>query len=232
MEKDFSKLEKIIKIKFKNKDLLQQAFVHRSYLNEHPRFKLKHNERLEFLGDAVLELAVTEYLFKKYPDENEGKLTNLRASMVNTQMLAELSGSFGLGDFLYLSKGESKDSNWKARESILADVFEAMVGAIYIDRGFLIAKKFLEKIFEEKIPYIFEKELYLDPKSRFQEMAQEEFAVTPHYHVLNEEGPDHDKEFTVGVYIADELIAEGSGGSKQVAQVEAARAGLEKKGWG
>ncbi len=231
MEKDFLKLEKIIKVKFKNKDLLQQAFVHRSYLNEHPGFRLKHNERLEFLGDAVLELSVTEYLFKKYPDENEGKLTNLRASMVNTQMLAELSGELGLTNFLYLSKGESKDPSLKAKESILADVFEAMVGAIYLDRGFLIAKKFLEKKFEEKIPYIFEKELYLDPKSRFQEMSQEIFSTTPHYHVLKESGPDHNKEFTVGVYIGDDLIAEGSGGSKQIAQVEAAKAGLVKKEW-
>ncbi len=231
MNKNFSELEKILGIKFKNKDLLKQAFVHRSYLNEHSDFHLGHNERLEFLGDAVLELAVTEYLFKKFPKENEGKLTNLRASMVNTKMLADLSAEFGLNDFLFLSKGEAKDTNKKARESILANTFEAMIGAIYLDQGFDEAKKFLNKIFEKKIPYIFEKELYLDPKSRFQEIVQEKYSITPHYEVLKEEGPDHAKIFTVGVYIAQKLIAKAKGSSKQIAQMEAAKKGLKKKRW-
>lgn len=231
MEKNFSKLEKDLKIKFKNKNLLLQAFVHRSYLNEHPDFELGHNERLEFLGDAVLELATTEYLFKKFPGEPEGTLTNLRASMVNTTMLSQLSENYGLQRFLFLSKGETKDKNKKARESIMANVFEAMIGAIYLDQGFRVAKNFLGKIFDEKIPYIYEKQLYLDPKSRFQELSQEKYSITPHYQVLKEEGPDHAKTFTVGVYIGKDLIAKASGGSKQIAQVEAAKKGLKKKKW-
>ncbi|MCD4705530.1 ribonuclease III [bacterium] len=231
MEKNLSKLEKILEIKFNNEDLLRQAFVHRSYLNEHPKFRLGQNERLEFLGDAVLELAITDYLFKKYPDEDEGKLTNLRASMVNTQMLAKLSDEFKFGDFLYLSKGEAKDENKKARESILANCFEAIIGAIYLDQGFRIAQSFLKKIFNKEIPNIFEKQLYLDPKSRFQEISQEKFGITPHYRVLKDEGPDHNKIFTVGVYIGDDLIVEAEGSSKQIAQVDAAKKGLEKKHW-
>ncbi|MEA2088977.1 MAG: ribonuclease III [Patescibacteria group bacterium] len=231
MEKNLSKLEKILEVKFNNEDLLRQAFVHRSYLNEHPNFRLGQNERLEFLGDAVLELAITDYLFKKYPNEDEGKLTNLRASMVNTQMLAKLSDEFKFGDFLYLSKGERQDNNKKARESILANCFEAIIGAIYLDQGFRIAKSFLKKIFNKEIPNIFEKQLYLDPKSRFQEIAQEQFSITPHYRVLKDEGPDHEKIFTIGVYIGDELIAQAKGSSKQIAQVDAAKKGLNKKHW-
>lgn len=231
MKTKFSKLEKNLGIKFKNIDLLRQAFVHRSYLNEHPDFELNHNERLEFLGDAVLELAATEYLFKKFPKEPEGTLTNLRASVVNTIMLSQLSDSYGLEDFLFLSKGEQRDKNKKARESIMANVFEAMIGAVYLDQGFKTAKNFLEKILEEKVPHIYEKQLYLDPKSRFQELSQEKYSITPHYQVLDEEGPDHDKIFTVGIYIGKELVAKGTGGSKQVAQVEAAMKGLKKKGW-
>lgn len=231
MKKNLSKLEKILELKFNNEDLLRQAFVHRSYLNEHPKFRLGQNERLEFLGDAVLELAITDYLFKKYPDEDEGKLTNLRASMVNTQMLAKLSDEFKFGDFLYLSKGEARDDNKKARESILANCFEAIIGAIYLDQGFRTAQSFLKKIFNKEIPNIFGKQLYLDPKSRFQEISQEKFGITPHYRVLKDEGPDHNKIFTVGVYIGDDLIVEADGSSKQIAQVDAARKGLEKKHW-
>jgi ribonuclease III len=231
MKKELTKLEKDLKIKFKNKDLLQQAFVHRSYLNEHPEFKLGHNERLEFLGDAVLELVVTEYLFKRFPDDQEGKLTNLRASMVNTQMLAQLSEDLGLQNFLFLSRGEEKDQNKKARESILANTFESLVGAAYLDQGISVIKKFLEKIFDDKIPYIYENLLYVDPKSRFQELSQDVYSITPHYKVLKEEGPDHDKIFTVGIYVDKDLIAKGKGGSKQIAQVEAAKKGLKKKKW-
>jgi ribonuclease III len=231
MKKELTKLEKDLKIKFKNEDLLQQAFVHRSYLNEHPDFKLGHNERLEFLGDAVLELVVTEYLFKRFPGDQEGKLTNLRASMVNTQMLAHLSEELGLQNFLFLSRGEEKDQNKKARESILANTFESLVGATYLDQGIIVVKKFLEKIFDEKIPHIYENLLYVDPKSRFQELSQEKYSVTPHYRVIEEEGPDHDKTFTVGVYVDKDLIAKGKGGSKQIAQVDAAKKGLKKKKW-
>lgn len=225
------KLEKILQINFKNKDLLKQAFVHRSYLNEHPNFKLWHNERMEFLGDAVLELAATEYLFKKFPDEPEGKLTNLRSSLVNTKMLAEIAQELKLSDFLYLSKGESYDTNKKAKESILANTFEAMVGAIYLDQGFKIAKNFLKRILTNKIDFIVTNQLYLDPKSRFQEVSQEKYNITPQYKMLDEKGPDHKKIFTIGLYIGEELISKGKGESKQSAQVEAAESGLKKKKW-
>ncbi len=231
MSIDFSRLEKIFKTRFKDKNLFIQAFTHRSYLNEHPNFEVGHNERLEFLGDAVLELAITKYLYKKYPEYPEGKLTNLRASMVNTKMLSELSEELNLGEFLLLSKGEAKDKNKKARESILANTFEAVVGAVYLDQGFEVVEKFLVEIFDKKIPYILKKELYKDPKSLFQEMSQEKYGITPHYEVLKEEGPDHDKIFTVGVFISNELISIGEGNSKQVAQVEAAKKGLKKKKW-
>ncbi|MCK5459702.1 ribonuclease III [Candidatus Parcubacteria bacterium] len=228
---NFIKLEKILRINFKNKDLLRQAFVHRSYLNEHSNFKLGHNERMEFLGDAVLELAVTENLFKKFPDEQEGKLTNLRSSLVNTKMLAEIAQELKLGDFLYLSKGEAYDTNKKAKESILANTFEAMVGAIYLDQGFKISKIFLKRVFAQKLDFIIVNELYLDPKSRFQEISQEKHNITPQYKMLDESGPDHEKIFTIGLYIGEELISKGKGASKQLAQFEAAKRGLKKKKW-
>ncbi len=231
MPKDFALLEKKIGIVFNNKNLLKQAFTHRSYLNEHPNFPLGHNERLEFLGDAVLELAVTEYLFQKYPQADEGKLTNLRASMVNTQMLSRLAASLGYNDFLLLSKGEESDTNPKARQSILADTFEAVLGALYLDQGFEKAKKFLRPFFDKEIPKIFQSHAYIDPKSRFQEIAQEKYSITPHYKVLDEQGPDHAKVFTVGLYIGDDFVARAKGPSKQSAQMEAARRGLRKKGW-
>ena len=225
------KLEKILQIDFKNKDLLMQAFVHRSYLNEHPNFKLWHNERMEFLGDAVLELAVTEYLFKKFPNEPEGRLTNLRSSLVNTKMLAEIAQELKLGDFLYLSKGEAYDTNEKAKESILANTFEAMIGAIYLDKGFKISKNFLKRILAQKLDFIVANQLYLDPKSRFQEISQEKHNITPQYKMLDESGPDHKKIFTIGLYIGEELVSKGKGASKQSAQVEAAKLGLKKKKW-
>ncbi|MCK4745167.1 ribonuclease III [Candidatus Parcubacteria bacterium] len=228
---NFIKLEKILRINFKNRDLLRQAFVHRSYLNEHANFKLGHNERMEFLGDAVLELAVTENLFKKFPDEQEGKLTNLRSSLVNTKMLAEIAQELKLGDFLYLSKGEAYDTNKKAKESILANTFEAMIGAIYLDQGFKISKNFLKRVLAQKLDFVIVNQLYLDPKSRFQEIAQEKHNITPQYKMLDETGPDHEKIFMIGLYIGEELVSKGKGASKQLAQVEAAKKGLKKKKW-
>ncbi|MEA2064814.1 MAG: ribonuclease III [Patescibacteria group bacterium] len=228
---NFTKLEKVLRINFKNIDLLWQAFVHRSYLNEHPNFKLGHNERMEFLGDAVLELAVTEDLFKKFPNEPEGKLTNLRSSLVNTKMLAEIAQELKLGDFLYLSKGEVYDTNKKAKESILANTFEAMVGAIYLDQGFRISKNFLKRVLAKKLDFIIDHQLYVDPKSRFQEVSQEKYNLTPQYKMLSESGPDHEKIFTIGLYIGEELISKGKGASKQLAQFEAAKRGLKKKKW-
>lgn len=228
--KDFSKLEKKLNVKFKNQDLLKQALVHRSYINENPGFDLSHNERLEFLGDAVLELIVTEYLYNNYPNP-EGELTNWRASLVNGQMLAKLSKKIEVEEFLYLSKGESKDTNGKARNYILANAFEALIGAIYIDKNYKAAKEFITEFLLPELPYILSHELYLDPKSKFQEMSQEKLGITPTYKVLKESGPDHDKKFQVGVYLDQELIATSMGTSKQEAQVKAADKALKKKNW-
>ncbi len=229
--KDFSKFEKIIEVKFKNVDLLKQSVVHRSYLNEHPKFKLGHNERLEFLGDAVLEIIVTEYLFKNFPNTPEGDLTNWRASLVNSKMLAIVANEIGLEEYLFLSKGESKDTKSKARQYIIANAVEALIGAIYLDQGIEASAKFVHARMLSKLEYILSNQLYLDPKSKFQEKSQEISKTTPHYKVLKESGPDHDKTFEVGLYLDSELIAKGKGSSKQDAQVKAARNGLKIKGW-
>lgn len=227
-----SELEKKLGVKFNDPDLLQQAVTHRSYLNEHRDYKLDHNERLEFLGDAVLELVVTEYLYENYTNP-EGELTNWRASLVNGEMLAKLSKKLGVEEYLLMSKGEAKDTG-KARQYLLANAFEAIVGAIYLDqkkRGYEICEKFILKNVVSELPNIIENKLYMDPKSRFQEVAQEKVGVTPSYRVTSESGPDHDKKFIVGIYLNDELIARGEGSSKQEAQRNAAIKGLEVKGW-
>jgi len=229
--KDFSILEEKIGVKFNDQDLLKQALVHRSYLNEHPDFELNNNERLEFLGDAVLEIEVTEYLFFNFPNKKEGELTNFRASLVNTKMLASVAEELNLEKFLYLSKGESQDKNTKARKSILANTVEAVVGAIYLDQGRERTQKFIEERIIKKFDYILKNELYLDPKSRFQEKAQEIEGITPHYKVLKESGPDHDKFFEVGLYLDKDLIAVGRGSSKQEAQIEAAQEVIKEKNW-
>jgi ribonuclease III len=228
---DLSLLEGQIGIVFKNKDLLQQALVHRSFLNEHSDFYLGHNERLEFLGDAVLELVVTEFLYKQYPKEQEGDLTNWRASLVNAKMLAIIAGEVGIEDSLLLSRGEAKDKNSKARQFILADAVEAVIGAIFLDQGIEPARIFISEKIITKLDYILKNELYFDPKSKFQEISQDKFGITPHYRVLKEEGPDHAKIFDIGLYVSEDLIATGHGSSKQEAEVEAAKAGLEAKGW-
>lgn len=228
--KNFGKLEQKLKIKFKNKDLLKQALVHRSYLNEHPNFELEHNERLEFLGDAVLELIVTENLYLNYKNP-EGDLTNWRASLVNSKMLASMAVKFELDNYLFLSKGESKDKNSKARQYILANAFEALIGAIYLDQGWDVSKTFLEKNILSQLNEILANKSYLDPKSKFQEAAQEKYGVTPVYKVTSETGPDHNRNFVIGVYVKKELIAKGTGTSKQEAQMSAAEAALKKKKW-
>jgi ribonuclease-3 len=224
-------LENKIGITFKNKDLIKQALVHRSYLNEHPDFSVGHNERLEFLGDAVLEIIITEYLFVNYPDTPEGDLTNWRSSLVNAKMLYLVADELGVEDHLLLSKGEAKDKNTKARQYILANSIEAIIGAIYLDQGIEAATVFVNKNILSKLDSILKDELYLDPKSRFQELAQEKEGITPIYKTLKEEGPDHEKLFTVGLYLDEALISEGVGLSKQEAQVQAAILGLAKKGW-
>ena len=217
-------------IKFNDYDILRQAHVHRSYLNEHRNFELAHNERLEFLGDAVLELSVTEYLYKNYKNP-EGELTNWRASLVNGQMLAEISKDLGIEKNLFLSKGESKDQNGKARNYILANAVEACIGAIYLDQGWDVTDEFIKKYVLIKLPEILKSKAYIDPKSSFQEKSQELYSVTPNYKVLEESGPDHNKFFKVGVYINKEKIAEGEGNSKQEAQIDAARNGIKEKKW-
>lgn len=228
--KDFAKLERKLGLDFKNKDLLTQAFCHRSYLNENPEFGLDHNERLEFLGDAVLELVVTERLYKQYPEKPEGELTNWRASLVNAKTLAETAKELGLNDFLLLSRGEQKEIG-KARDYILADAFEAFIGSIYLDRGYKACQKFIDKHLFIKLPEIIEKELFRDPKSSFQEQAQEILKITPGYKVLDEWGPDHAKHFIVGVFLGKKLAAKGEGSSKQEAEEKAAEQALHIKNW-
>lgn len=231
MNVDIEKFEKKINIFFNNKDLLRQAMVHRSYLNENPSFHLNHNERLEYLGDAVLELVVTDYLYITFPDADEGMMTNWRASLVNSKILSQLARELALDEYLYLSKGEGKDSESKARQYILANAFEALIGAIHLDRGYDEAKQFIHSIVLVQLPNILEQHLDVDPKSRFQELAQEKMKITPRYDVLKMEGPDHAKWFTVGVYLGADLVATGEGSSKQEAQVEAAKQALIAKEW-
>ena len=224
-------LEERIGVSFKNKDLLRQSVVHRSYLNENSDFPLPHNERLEFLGDAVLEIIVTEHLYNNFPDTPEGDLTNWRASLVNSNMLSKIAQEIELEEHLHLSRGESKDDNLKARQYILANAMEALIGAIYLDRGIKAASDFVHEKIVSKLDHILENQLYLDPKSKFQERAQELYKVTPHYKVLSEVGPDHAKTFEVGLYLGDKLVVKGKGSSKQEAQVKAAEAGIRKKKW-
>lgn len=228
--KDFSKLEQKLKLQFQNKDLLTQAFCHRSYLNENPDFKLDHNERLEFLGDAVLELVVTQYLYEHYPEKSEGELTNWRAALVNSNILAEVSLELGFNDFLLLSRGEERETG-KARRYILADTFEAFIGALFLDQGIEACRQFIEKHLVVKLSQIIEQGLFKDPKSLFQERAQEKSRITPTYRILKEWGPDHDKHFVVGVFLNKELVAEGQGSSKQEAEEQAASKALEIKQW-
>jgi len=223
---DFSKFEKKLGLKFKNNDLLIQAFCHRSYLNENPSFHLENNERLEFLGDAVLELVITEYLYQKYPKKSEGELTNWRASLVNAKILGELAGELDFNEFLLLSRGESKEFG-KARQYILANTFEALIGSIYLDSGYNPCQEFIKKYLIKKLPEIIKKGLFKDAKSSFQEGAQERVGLTPTYKVLRESGPDHARHFIIGVFLGKELIAEGEGFSKQEAEDEAAKNALK-----
>lgn len=228
--KDFLLLEKKLGLHFHNKDVLTQAFVHRSYLNENPDFGLEQNERLEFLGDAVLELSVTEYLYKAYPQKAEGELTNWRAALVNAKMLTQVAEELGFNDFLLLSRGEAKEIG-KARQYILANTFEAFVGALYLDAGYDAADTFIGRHVLSHLAQIIAEKLYKDAKSHFQEEAQDKTGITPMYKVLKEWGPDHRKKFTVGVYLDKEKVAEGEGYSKQEAEEEAAKSALHAKKW-
>lgn len=217
-------------LKFNNPDLIKQAFIHRSYLNEHREVTLPHNERLEFLGDAVLELVITDYLFAKYPDKPEGELTSLRAALVNAVTLSEIAAKVGINDYLLLSKGEARDTG-RARQVILADTFESVVGAIYLDQGYTQAQEFIAEHLFNKTEEIVKKSLWQDAKSYFQEQAQDKLGITPSYQVVDQIGPDHNKRFTIGLYLGDELVVTGEGHSKQEAEQDAAQKGLELKGW-
>jgi ribonuclease III len=230
MPLDFTNLEKTLGVEFKDKELLKKALTHRSYVNENPKDAEVHNERLEFLGDAVLELVVTEYLYAKFPEKPEGELTSLRAALVNAVILGDITNELGVNDFLLLSRGEAKDVG-RARLTILANAFEAIVGAIYLDQGYLSSQSFIERVVLNHIDEVLEKKLYRDAKSLFQEEAQEKEGTTPTYKVLGESGPDHDKHFVVGVFLGEHMVAQGEGISKQTAQQVAAENALEVKGW-
>lgn len=227
---DFGAFEQHIGVEFKNKDLLMQAFLHRSYLNEHRELSMGHNERLEFLGDAVLELVTTEFLFAKFPDKPEGELTAYRAALVNTQSISAAAEKLGMNEYLLLSKGEAKDTG-RARQYILANTFEAFIGALYLDSGYGAAKQFISQFLLPMIDVIVRKRLWQDAKSYFQEKAQEAWGHTPTYDVVSESGPDHDKTFEVRVQVGAEIKATGTGHSKQEAEQSAARAALEDAGW-
>ncbi len=229
-DKKLEAFAKTLGIKYLEEGHLKQALVHRSYLNEHADFPLGHNERLEFLGDAVLELVVTEYLFETF-DNPEGELTNYRAALVNGQNLAKVARTLDVEEQLYLSKGESQDKNEKSRNYILANSMESIIGSVYLDFGWDEAKKFVTKFIIATLPEILEKKLYIDPKSLFQEESQARMSITPSYRVLEESGPDHKKLFRIGAYLGKELVAEGEGTSKQEAQIDSAAKALEAKGW-
>ncbi len=223
---NLSLLEKKLNIKFKNKNLLKQAFVHRSYLNEHPDFPLGQNERLEFLGDAVLELVTTKFLYNNF-NNPEGELTSFRSSLVNTKNLAKTAKQLKINRYLYLSKGESK-SNGRAREVILANTFEALVGAIYLDQGLVQVEKFIHQHLLPYLEVVLKNKLYKDPKSKFQEIVQEKLKITPTYKIIQESGPDHAKKFKVGVFLKEKMIALGIGKNKQEAELKAAEKALYK----
>lgn len=223
--RDLNKIEEKIGVKFNNRELIFTAFIHRSYVNEHKDVK-EHNERLEFLGDAVLELVVTEYLYNNYPNP-EGDLTNWRSALVKTESISEVAGKLGFEDYLLMSRGEASSSG-RARQLILANSFEAVIGAIYCDQGYDVAKKFITENLIIELPRIIKEKLYIDPKSNFQELAQEKEGVTPRYEVVEEAGPDHAKVFTIAVKVGEKEWGRGTGPSKQLAQQDAAKAALKK----
>jgi ribonuclease III len=230
LEADLLQLQTILGVTFSNPLVLLSAITHRSYLNEHKEASWEHNERLEFLGDAVLELVVTDYLFSKYPEKPEGELTAVRAALVNTNSLAVASELLGVNKFLLMSKGESKDEG-RARQYILANVFESCIGAIYLDQGYDAAKMFIASRLFPNTENIVKKRLWQDAKSRFQELAQEKASITPTYETISQDGPDHDRVFTVGVFLRHEKVAEGKGRSKQEAEQQAAQAAVAAKNW-
>ena len=229
-EKDFTPFEQSIGITFNDKKLLTHAFIHRSYINENPKSGLEHNERLEFLGDAVIELVVTDYLYRTYPGHNEGDLTAYRSALVNAVIMGEVAADLNMNDYLLLSKGEQKDTG-RARQTILANTYESFVGALYLDQGYDACDAFVTRSLLAKLADIIKNKSWKDAKSLIQEEAQERLSVTPSYKVVAENGPDHDKHFTIGIFFGEKKIAEGKGRSKQEGEQKAALAALEAKGW-
>ena len=225
----YKKLEEQIGIKFKDYELLRNAFVHRSYLNEHRDSKYESNERLAFLGDAVLELVVTEFLYQNYPNP-EGELTNWRSALVKGEMLAKIATELNLGEYLFLSHGEEK-SGGREKDYLLANTFEAVVGVIYLELGYEMAKAFIEKFLLVHLEDILVKGEHIDAKSRLQELAQEKIGTTPNYELQHEEGPDHDKVFTMAAYIGTRMVGKGKGSSKQLAEQKAAEDALKRLKW-
>lgn len=229
MEK-YIEFEKKFNLTFSDKSLLQQAFIHRSYINENKGLDLEHNERLEFLGDAVLELVITNFLFKKYPNTKEGVLTAYRSALVRTESISAAAREMGMNDLLKLSNGESRDEG-KARDYILANTFEAFIGAVYLDSGYDEAKRIIADILFDNIEEVIKTGSWKDHKSYVQEMAQEYYSETPRYEVISSSGPDHDKHFVIAIYFGDKKIAEGEGNSKQKAQQDAAKKAIDIEGW-
>ena len=228
---DFSKFEESAGVKFKDGKLLKQAFTHRSYINENRDSGLLHNERLEFLGDAVLELVITDYLYNRLKDSDEGQMTSLRSALVNADTCARVATLLGANEFLLLSKGEAKDTTGRARQYILANTLEAIIGAIYVDQNYEVAKDFILTHVAPLMEEILKEGTWIDDKSLFQEKAQELKGFTPIYKTIRESGPDHDKHFTVSVSVGTEVYGEGEGKSKQDAEQAAAENALESKGW-
>ncbi|MBI1960662.1 MAG: ribonuclease III [Candidatus Liptonbacteria bacterium] len=219
-------LERTIGHTFTNERLLREAMTHRSYINENPAWDTPHNERLEFLGDAVLELAITERLYTAFPQETEGAMTSLRAALVNHSMLSSIARTIDLDASIRLSRGEAKDTG-RARDMILADAVEALIGALYVDGGYEAAKRFVDAFVYPHIDEVMTAQAYKDPKSTLQERVQERERITPIYRVLAERGPDHDRMFDVGVYVDNRCVGRGTGHSKQEAETEAARNALQ-----
>ncbi len=231
MPNRYQELEDKIKIEFKDKEILDLAFVHKSYMNENKGQKKEHNERLEFLGDAVLELVVTEFLYKQYPEHAEGELTNWRSALVKGANLATIAVDLNLGTYLYLSRGE-EISKGRQKNYILANTVESLIGAIYLDQGYDVSHKFIDEFIIARLENILQQKLHIDAKSHFQELAQAKLNITPEYKLISEDGPDHDKQFTMGAYLEEELVDKGTGTSKQKAEQDAARNALRTKGWG
>lgn len=230
LDMNFAPLEEKIGYSFKSPALLESAFTHRSFLNENRSAGREHNERLEFLGDAVLELVVTEFLYTKYPAKPEGELTAFRAALVNTVSIADAASKLGMNEYLLLSRGEARDTG-RARQIILANAFEALIGAIYLDSGYENAKQFIANQLFHKTEDVVANRLWQDAKSRLQELAQEKMQVTPTYQMLDQSGPDHDKVFVIGAYLGDVKVATGEGRSKQEAEQDAAQKALVAKAW-